>query len=287
MGKLLRPVYETLRIAVGCALFGLGFNLFLVPNGLNAGGLSGLAMIIVRLFDFGSIGLITAIMNLPLFALAGLKIGKKFFAGSLFGMMLSAVFLDVFGRIPVPGTESLIGAVYGGVICGTGLGIVFVSGASTGGSDIVARLLKMRYRNMPIGSIAIAFDICIAALSAIVFQDFSVALYSCIAIFLSGQIVDAVVYRFDYSKIAWIITKHHQQIAEEIDRQLNRGATFLRGEGSFSRQELKVVLTAVKRQQLADLKSLVVDIDPEAFIIVQQAHQVLGDGFSRYSKDML
>ena len=181
----------------------------------------------------------------------------------------------------------MIGALYGGVICGVGLGLVFMTGASTGGSDIVVRLLKMRYQNVPIGSITICFDVCVVVLTALVFRDISVALYSGVAIFISGLVIDAVVYHFDYSKVALIISKEYVKIAEEIACQLDRGATFLHGEGSYSRQDTKVVLTAVKRQQLAELKRLVVEIDPDAFIIVQEAHQVLGDGFSRYSKDSL
>ena len=287
MQKLLRGVLDILKIAVGCALFGLGFNLFLAPNELNAGGLSGLAMILVRLLGVGSVGVITAIMNLPLFALAGIKIGKKFFFGSLIGMAFTAIFLDLLAVLPAPQTEPLIGALYGGLICGAGIGVVFVSGVSTGGSDIVVRLLKLRYRNVPIGSISICFDACVAILTGIVFRDITLVLYSGVAIFISGQVVDAVVYRFDYSKVALIITKEYEGVAQAIGQKLDRGVTFLHGEGAYSRNQTKVVLTAVKKQQLADLKALVVEMDPDAFIIVQEAHQVLGDGFSRYSKDSL
>ncbi len=287
MHKRLQPVFGILKTAVGCALFGLGFNLFLAPNHLNAGGLSGLAMALVHIIGKGSVGTITALMNLPLFAIAGLRIGKKFFVGSLIGMAFSSVFLDLFAYIPIPETEPLIGALYGGVLCGAGLGMVFVNGATTGGSDIVVRLLKLRYRNVPIGIINTCFDLCVATLTGIVYGDIRVALYSGVAIFLTGQVIDAVVYRFDYSKVALIITKEHERIASEIERQLSRGATFLHGEGSYSRESTMVVLTAVKRQQVAELKRLVAETDPAAFIIVQEAHQVLGDGFTKYSKDAL
>ena len=147
--------------------------------------------------------------------------------------------------------------------------------------------MLLKYQNMPIGTISICFDACVVLITAIVFKNFSVALYSGMASFVSGLVVDAVVYRFDYSKVVLIITKHHEQIAAEIDRQLDRGATYLHGEGSYTREGMMVVLTAVKRQQIADLKRLVAETDPNAFVIVQEAHQVLGDGFSRYSKDSL
>lgn len=287
MKKIMRPALELLELIAGCALLALGFDIFLEPNDINAGGLTGLAMVLHRVFKFGSIGLFVFLMNLPLFIISGLKIGKKFFIGSLIGMALSSLFIDLFTVIPVPETEPLIGALYGGVVCGLGLGLAFLSGSSTGGSDIAVRLLKRRYQNVPIGTISICFDICVIIIAASVFGKFSIALYSGIASFVAGLVVDAVVYHFDYSKVAMIITKKHEEVALEIDRQLDRGATFLKGEGSYTRDEMLVVLAAVKRHQVADLKRLVMEVDPAAFVIVQDAHQVLGDGFSRYSKDSL
>ena len=275
------------KTVVGCAVFGVGFNLFLEPNALNAGGIAGFAMAIVHLLNFGSVGLITALINLPLFAIAGLKIGKKFFFGSMFGMACISGFIDLFAFLPKPETEPLLGALYGGVICGLGLGLVFSSGVSTGGSDIIVRLLKQKWRNVPIGVITIGFDFVVAVLTGIVYKNLNLTLYSCVAIFITGQVVDMVVYRFDYSKVALIITSKHDVVAAEISRKLDRGATFLKGEGSYTHKDTMVVLTAVKRQQLAQLKELVSNVDPDAFVIVQEAHQVLGDGFSRYTKDSL
>lgn len=276
-----------LKIAVGCALFSLGFNLFLEPNGLNAGGISGLSMLIVHLIGWGSVGSLTLLLNLPLFAVSGMKIGKKFVIGSLVGMLFSSVFIDLFTVIPVPQTEPLIGCVYGGVICGIGLGVVFAEGASTGGSDIIVRFLKMKWQHIPIGSISIGFDLTVAVLTGIVFRDISRTLYSGVAIFICGKVIDSVVYSFDYSKVALIISKEHEKIAAAINDKLERGATYLDGEGYYSGEPRKIVLSAVKKHQITELKQLVVEIDPDAFIIVQEAHQVLGDGFSRYSKDSL
>ena len=272
---------------LGSALFALGFSLFLAPNEMNSGGISGLAMIIVELTHMGSVGMLSILINMPLFLLGGLKIGKRFFVGSLLGMVLSSVLIDVFAGIPMAAPEPLIGALYGGAICGLGLGVVFVSGTSTGGSDILVRLLKLKYRNVPIGQISMTFDAVVVLLTGLVFGDISKALYSGVTVFLCGKVMDAVIYRFDYSKVALIISGEYEAIAREIGQKLDRGATFLHGEGSYSGMPTKVVLAAVKRQQLAELKELVVRIDPKAFIIVQEAHQVLGDGFSRYSKDGL
>ncbi len=272
---------------IGSLVFALGFALFLQPNNMNAGGISGLAQVIVELLGFGSVGSLSIVINLPLFLLGGLKIGRKFFAGSLLGMVLSSLLIDAFTLINFPVVEPLVGVLYGGVLCGLGLGIVFISGTSTGGSDILVRLLKLRWRNVPIGQISMSFDLIVVALTGLVFGDISKALYTGITVFLCGQIIDAVVYRFDYSKVALIISKEYEAIAVAIGRKLDRGATFLHGEGSYSHQNTKVVLAAVKKQQVAELKELVTEIDPNAFIIVQEAHQVLGDGFSRYTKDSL
>ena len=287
MGKGLRTVLWVAKLIAGGVLFALGFNLFLEPNGLNAGGISGLAMVIVHLLGFGSVGLITTLANLPLFLIGGKKLGKEFFWGSLIGMITLSAAIDQLVFIPIPDTEPLLAALYGGLLCGGGLGVVFVSGASTGGSDIIVRLLKMRYQNVPIGMINICFDSAVAILTGLVFWDISRTLYSGVTIFVVGKVIDLVVYSFDYSKVALIVSKEHVRIAEEIGDQLDRGATFLYGQGTYTGKETKVVLTAVKRQQLAELKHLVAEIDPDAFVIVQDAHQVLGDGFARYNKHSL
>lgn len=285
--KVWSTLLDVIKTAIGCALFALGFDMFLMPGGMNAGGLSGLAMVFTHVTNIGSVGFITALLNIPLFFLAGMKIGKRFFVGSLLGMLFSSLFIDLFAMLPALQVEPLIGAVYGGLICGAGLGFVFAAGVSTGGSDIIVRLLKLKWRHVPIGVISICFDACVAILTGIVYRDVNSALYSGIAIYITGKIIDVVVYSFDYSKVALIITKEYEQVAQVISDKLERGATYLYGEGTYSRKETKVVLTAVKKQQVAELKELVVGIDPDAFIIVQEAHQVLGDGFIRYSKDAL
>lgn len=287
MGNITRHAAAVIKTVVGCALFALGLDFFLLPNGANAGGISGLSMILVHLLGIGSVGLFNALFNLPLFVLGAFKLGKQFVVGSLLGMMLCTVFIDLLALLPVPDAEPLIGAIYGGCICGLGLGIVFSTGYCTGGSDIIVRLLKLRWQNMPIGMISIVFDALVAVLTGIVFRDLTRGLYSGVAIYLSGRVIDAVVYRFDYSKVAMIVSRRHEDIANGIFRELGRGATYLQAQGSYTGNNMKVILTVVKRQQLAELKQLVTDIDPEAFVIVQEAHQVLGDGFAKYSKESL
>ena len=270
---------KLVKIILGCFVFGLGLDLFLIPNGINAGGISGLSMALVHLTGFGSVGVLTMTINLPLFALAGVKLGKDFFKLSLFGTAVSAVLIDLIAFLPYPKTEPLVGCLYGGLLCGLGLGMVFAVGGSTGGSDIIVRLLKRKFAQIPLGNIVVMFDLLVALLTGIVFRDVGRTLYSMIAIVLVGRIIDAVVYRFDYSRVVLIISPKSQLIARCSGNKLGRGATFLYGRGSVSGAELQVVLSAIRRQQLTELKKLVTAVDPNAFVIVQEAHQVLGDGF--------
>ena len=287
MKRTLQQALDIVKIAIGCALFALSFNLFLIPNGMNTGGLTGLSMVLQHALGFGSVGTISAIINIPLFIIGGVKVGKRFFISSLLGLVFLSVFIDWFSVLPYPQTEPLLGAIYGGVLCGFGLGLVFTSGGSTGGSDIIVRLLKLRWRYVPIGTINMCFDAFVAILTGIVYADMTKALYSGISIFLCGQLVDLVVYRFDYSRVALIVSKKHRELAQLIGDKLHRGSTFLRAEGAYSHNETNVLLTAVKKHQVAELKELVSQCDPEAFVIIQEAHQVLGDGFAKYSKDSL
>lgn len=287
MKNTLQNIILLVKTFVGCSVFALGFNLFLAPNALNAGGISGLSLVLVEWFGFGSVGLFTTLLNIPLFLLAGLKVGKRFFWASLAGMLLTSLAIDGFAWIQAPNTEPLLAALYGGAICGVGLGFIFSAGGSTGGSDIVVRLMKLKWRDVPIGIFTIAFDAVVAILTGLVFKDVSKALYSGVSIFVVGSVIDVVVYQFDYSKVALIVSKQHEQIANGIAKKIDRGVTYLQGQGYYSGNDTKVILTVVKRQQLAELKELVVGIDPNAFIIVQEAHQVLGVGFSKYSKDSL
>ncbi len=287
MVEFWKKIRWILATIVGSALFALGFSLFLQPNDINTGGISGLAQVAVHVTGIGSVGLFSVLLNLPLFLVGGLRIGKRFFAGSLLGMMLSGLLIDVFSALSTAPQETLISAIYGGVFCGLGLGVVFAGGTSTGGSDILVRLLKLRYRNVPIGTISMCFDALVVILTGVVYHDLSRALYSGITVFITGNVMDVVVYRFDYSKVALIISDQADAIAADILAKLDRGATFLKGQGSYSRQDKKVVLTVVKKRQLAELKELVMERDQKAFVIVQEAHQVLGDGFSRYSRDGL
>ena len=291
MKKLWDKVGWLLLTVIGSAIFGAGYAIFLGPNHLNAGGISGLSAIIVQLVNpngaipFISVGILTIAINLPLFAVGGMKIGKRFFFGSLIGLGISSVIMDYF---PIALTlEPLLAALYGGVVTGFGLGLVFMAGTSTGGSDIVVRLVKLKAKNTNIGVIAMSFDVFVVALTGLVFGNVENALYTGITAFLCSKIIDMVVYGFDNTKVAMIISAEHETIAQVLSDKLGRGATYLYSQGTYTKKDSKVVLVAVYPKQIAELKELVVEIDPNAFIILQEAHQVLGDGFKKHSKDSL
>ena len=278
-----------LMIIFGCAVFALGFDLFLEPAGFNCGGVSGVAMLINYAVDIPwlTVGILSAAINLPLFFCGYKKIGKYFFFTSLFGMLCNSVFFDLFAKIPVPQIEPMLAVLFGGVMIGAGLGVVFLAAASTGGIDIVARLLKLKFRNFPIGKIILIFDLCTAVATGIVYKQLSNTLYSAVTLYLSSVVLDKVVYGMDFAKVALIVSDKYEEISYAIDTQIDRGITMLRGQGFYKRQDKYILLSAVKRKQLAELKELIYSIDPDAFVILQDAHQVLGDGFKKYDRNEL
>lgn len=283
------PVFRKLKnlmcIVGGSALFALGFALFLQPHHINVGGVSGLGQLVTHVTGIGSVALWSVLINIPLFAVSIRGVGKEFFAGSLAGMLLSNLFLTIFEKLPVPATEPLLAVLYGGLLAGAGLGLVFLSGASTGGVDIVARLLRPRMQNFPLGRIMLLIDLCTVALTGLVFRDVSKALYSAVTLYVSTTVLDALVYGLDYSAVVLIVSDHYEQIGRVICEKLDRGVTILDGKGFYSGREKQVLLSAIKKRQVAELKQLVMEEDPDAFVILQESHQVLGEGFKRYSKN--
>ena len=274
------------KITLGCAVFALGFDLFLEPNDLNVGGMSGLAMVARKLLGFGSIGVLTAMLNVPLFLLGAKKLGKKFLFGSLAGMLLSSLFIDVFAGIPTPGTEILLDSLYGGLFVGAGLGLVFLAGATTGGSDIAAKLLRRRFRSASLGKVMLVIDLAIITLTGIVFQDLSKTLYSALPLAVSSLVMDQLLYGLDHSTVALIISERYEQVSKAIEIRLDRGATVLDGSGSYTGKPRPVLMSAVRQRELPEVKAIVREIDPDAFVILLPAHQVLGEGFRRTTDEL-
>ncbi len=274
------------KVALGCAFFGVGFNLFLVPNKINLGGVSGMAMIVQALLGRGSIGLFSALLNVPLFILGVRALGKRFFVGSLAGMLFSSLFIDLFACLPVPKVEILLGSIYGGILSGLGLGIVFLAGASTGGTDIVGRLLRTRFRTASLGKLILASDIVVITCTGVVFHDVSKALYSAVPLYVSTFVMDQLIYGLDHSTVAYIISDRYREVLDAVSTRLDRGSTLIEATGGYTGAHKPVLMSVVRRKQVPQLKDIVRETDPNAFVILQDAHQVLGEGFKRYSDEL-
>lgn len=270
-------------ILLGCTVFSLGFDLFLDPNNINVGGITGIAMILRELLGFGSIGAYFAAINIPLFLLGYKELGRRFFIGSMLGMLFSTVLLDLLTIIPVPKIDLMLAALYGGGLTGLGLGLVFMAGASTGGSDIMAKLLRKRFRRLKLSRLMLILDIITVTLTGVVFHDITRTLYSALPLYVSALVMDSVIYGLDYSSMALIISDKYSEIVAEIARKLERGTTLLDAHGGYHGDSRQVVMCAIRHRQITELKDLVSRIDPNAFMILQDAHQVLGEGFMRYS----
>ena len=232
-----KPAWSILRycalLVIGNAMFALGFNLFLVPNSLNVGGLSGIAMILQRVLGRGGIGLYAAVMNVPLFVIGYRRLGRGFFFGSLLGMACNSLLIDLLAGLPAPQVEMMLGVIFGGVLTGAGLGLVFLPGATTGGTDILARLLKRHFREVKMGYVTLAIDTCVLILTGLVFRDISKTLYSAITLFICSRVLDAVLYGLDYSSVALIISDRYEDVYRAIDKQLDRGVTYLERRGGY------------------------------------------------------
>jgi uncharacterized membrane-anchored protein YitT (DUF2179 family) len=188
--------------------------------------------------------------------------------------------------LPPIETEPLLAGVFGGLMAGVGLGIVFMKGATTGGGDIIARLLKFPFPHIQLGRLILAFDSCVVAASWLVFGSVNNMLYAVVSLFISSRAIDAILYGMNVERMAFIISDDIPRLVAAISEQLHRGATLLHGEGTYTGKERKIILCAVKRQQIAALKALVKETDPKAFLILTEAHEVLGEGFGDYDRTL-
>lgn len=273
-------IIKYIAITFACAVYGLGFNLFLSPYDIVPGGASGVAMIINRLLGNPSVGILILIINIPLFVLAYVKLGKRFVIGTVYGTVVLSIMVDIFAFVPGVDTEPLLAALYGGLSSGAGLGIVFYFGSTTGGVDVVAALVRKRRPNAKMGRIILIIDAGIAACAAIVFGSLSSAMYAIVVFYVSSIVSDAILYGSEDARIAYIISDKYEEIAQAVEQQLVRGVTFIHGTGAYTGREKNVILCAVKRRQIGRMKRLVKEIDSEAFFIICAATEVLGNGFT-------
>lgn len=276
-------------ILLGAAVYALAFDAFFVPNGVAFGGVTGLAQIIHFFVPALSVGALVIVFNVPLFLAGWRLLGGKLLVSSLFAMTASSLFIDLFPLVFdfAPMEDTLLACLAGGVVLGMGLGIIFLQGSTTGGTEIVARLLKLKLAWLPMGKLLMATDLVVVALVALVFREINTALYGVVALYLSTFVMDRVLYGMDNAKVAYIISSKPDEIAQVILHDLDRSVTFLQGQGGWSGAEKKVILCAFKQRQIVAMKETVRKADPDAFMIVTAAHEVLGEGFHGYLDDNL
>jgi len=281
--KLRGYLIDAAAILIGSVIFALAFDVFLDPNSIAPGGVSGLAMVINRIIPFAPIGTLIIILNAPLFLLGRRAEGRAFLIKSLCGTLVSSVFIDLFEGMWVYTDEPIMAALFGGVLLGAGLGIIMLRGATTGGSDIAAKLLVIKFPSLSIGRLIFVVDTCVILLAAVVFGHINYALYALVTLYVSTVVLDGILDGADISRVAYIITEKTDEMVSAIDSVLDRGATLLHGEGSYSHRPLRVILCAIRRGQIGDLKRICREVDPASFVIITETHGVLGYGFRRHA----
>lgn len=271
-------------IFLGCALYALAFDWCFEPNAIGFGGITGLAQIANHFFPQVNIGLWVILFNLPLFLVGWRLFGTHMLISSLVAMAISSLMLDALALLVdfPPMEDTLMACIAGGVLLGLSLGIIFLQGATTGGTEIIARLLKLKFSWLPMGKCLLAADLTMVALVALVFRNLGTALYGTVGIYLSTVVMDKVLYGMDTAKVAYIISDKPEEIAHTILHKLDRSFTYLHGEGGYMGTEKKVILCAFKQREIVAVKAAVQQADPNAFMIVTNAHEVLGEGFGSY-----
>ena len=266
-------------VALGSALFAAGFQFFLYPNSIIVGGVSGIAMIINYLVGL-PVGIMTIVLNIPLFIIAWKHFGGKFIISSLVGMLLSSVLVDVLAVIDYsPTDDMLLACLIGGAIKGLGLGLIYYAGATTGGTDIIAKFVRLRFPYINFGTIVLLTDAVIIIAFAAIFGRVEAAMYAVIAMFVVSKVIDLVLYGIDNSSVCYIISENSEQLVKDITDKLHRGVTILSGEGAYSHRDKQVLLCVIKRTQIADIRKIIKSIDENAFFIVSDAKNVFGKGF--------
>lgn len=280
------PIRSYAVITVACVLFALSFSIFYRPNDIAFGGVTGIAQMVNRLLGFPTVGVIIILINIPLFLLGWKFLGKKMFFGSLYAMFIGSVCLDLFSEwMVVPSLEEpLVACVFGGVFTGAAMGLLCREGASMGGTEIVARLLRIIDPSRSIGQILMVIDLIVICLVALVFKQLNSALLGIIALFVSTSVLDKVLFGANPSKVAYIISNQAEPMAAAIISELGRGVTMLNGAGAWTKEEKTVLLCAFKKRQIVDLKRKIQEIDPNAFLIVCEAYEVLGYGFGPHEE---
>ena len=268
-------------ILVGSFILAAGFVLFITPYKIVPGGVYGISIVLHHLFGT-PVGLVALAFDIPL-TIIGIKVlGPRFGIKTVVGFVLTAVFVDTltyfYGTEPLVHDDPLLSSIFGGLLVGLGLGLIFKSRATSGGSDIIAMIIS-KYTRLPVGQLMIAVDSAIVLVGLFAFQDWKIPLYSLIVIFITGKVIDIVLEGANYDKVLLIVSDKTSEIREKIINDLNRGGTLLNGKGLYSNLERNIVFTVVNRRETVMLQDYINKIDPKAFVTVINANEILGNGF--------
>ena len=271
-------ISEYLFISLGCIVMAMGVSLFLLPNELSTGGFSGIATILYYLCGF-PLGSTMLILNIPLLLIAYFKIGKQLFFRSIYGTVIFSVLVDILDKVETLTHDKFLGCIYGGILMGIGTAIVLKYKASTGGSDLlsyVIREYKPQYRS---SNLILVTDAIIITLNVFFFRTVEVGLYSAIAIFLMGKMIDLIFEGINFTKVVLIISPMYKEIAEKIGNEVNRGSTGLYSRGMYTNEEKMTLLCVGSRTESYVIESIAKNVDRTSFIIILNAREVLGKGF--------
>ncbi len=282
-----KVLFDYIGITLGCVLMVTGLVLFLMPNTIAPGGVTGLAIIIKELTGI-PIDLTNLVVNIPLFIAGIILLGGAFgiktaYATIAFSAIIR-IFIIIFGDGHVLTNDLLLSAIYGGVIMGVGIGIVFRSGGTTGGTDLAGAIINKLFPSFSIAKSMMILDLTIVITAGIIVKNIEISLYSIITLYILVNMADFIVEGLNYSKAFYIISNHSNEIGKQINLELDRGVTALKGRGFYTGEQKDVLLCVVNRTQVARLKNLVYEIDDKAFLMVTTFHEVLGEGFKKNIK---
>ena len=271
---------KILYLSIGAIIYALGFALFLIPHRIVPGGVTGIAMILHFLYN-SPVGIIAIILNIPLFIIGMRVLGISFGFKSAIIIIITYLLIDflVYSlKIQTPTDNEILAALYGGILLGLGLGLIFRGGASTGGSDIVARILN-RFTNMSVGMWIMVVDFVVITLAGITTNSIELALLGYLALFLSSRIVDLILEGMDYARAAFVISDKSEKIIDGIYEKMNRGVTVLDGHSPYTKEKRPVIMCVITKRETQIFKSLVKNMDENAFVILTDVFEVLGRGF--------
>lgn len=276
--KIVQAIQEYVIIALGCTIMAAGVSLFLLPNELSTGGFSGIATIVYYFFKV-PMGVTVLALNIPLLIIAYFKVGKQLFARSIYGTIVFSLMIDLIDKITPLTHDRFLGCIYGGVFAGIGTAIILKFDASTGGSDLLSHIIRAYKKQYKSSSLILSVDTVVIALNVIFFKNIEIGLYSAIAIFLMGKMIDLIFEGVNFTKVIFIISPKYEEIAGQISASINRGSTGLFSKGMYTDQEKLTLLCVGSRTEAYEMQSIAKEIDKEAFIIIINAREVIGKGF--------